>query len=603
MPQNSDCAIFPDARMLHDGCFTTPQGNLVMSNYVDLSGALPLDGFSLAKASEPRFHLRASGTIRLSRPALFRTTGEVLVKDDQEGEARTTTRNTAETPGEQADLDRRNRAVSAAARLGRTKLSVNARAKEKRTNTAAAKVTFGKDWLIYCTSVWPEPEEKHAWHRTFPDGYTSVARIYRPTQFAQALGFAICEHVGATGKPAPTQGTFFGFRTVEVERIHQLVVHGPVLYVDDPYRCIEEAEEGWAQVCSMIFVKSRAYAAQREYRFAAMSIRSEVGDVIDLPVSGMMRDCLEPANTPLIAADQQVTITADESETPEKRETSRGYTYRRRMVKRQTGNWGGDEETVGREREEIVEETVTSPDEVPDQFPSEEKQPDVIVFHQIGSRYRFVHHAYRNQETERWRFETLRENPAIVQNPRLGRLPDGLNVPEDVRFDSLEEHPVDPELVLDLCLNPSIPKPPLKYSPLSRLSRSEVGHAMACYRSLGMAVDLLEGVDQERAAASAWYAFRFILDLVSRFGAIVKTVCVIRECVAVVELERAPLSGAVAWATFSGIGTYTLHVDRRNVEEVLFSGRFSRAGPMSESTGFDTLRANGWGRIRTSVRS
>ena len=106
MPQNSDCAIFPDARMLHDGCFTTPQGNLVMSNYVDLSGALPLDGFSLAKASEPRFHLRASGTIRLSRPALFRTTGEVLVKDDQEGEARTTTRNTAETPGEQADLDR-----------------------------------------------------------------------------------------------------------------------------------------------------------------------------------------------------------------------------------------------------------------------------------------------------------------------------------------------------------------------------------------------------------------------------------------------------------------------------------------------------------------
>ena len=117
---------------------------------------------------------------------------------------------------------------------------------------------------------------------------------------------------------------------------------------------------------------------------------------------------------------------------------------------------------------------------------------------------------------------------------------------------------------------------------------------MACHQSLGMAVDLLKGVDQERAAASVWYASRFVLDLVSRFGAIVKTVCVIRECVAVVELKRAPFSGAVAWATFSGTGTYTLYVDHGNVEELVFSGRFSRARPMSESTVVDLLRDNGW---------
>ena len=595
MPQIYNRAIFPDARMLNDGGFTTPQGNLVQSNYVDLSGALPLGGFSLAKASEPRFDLRTTGTVRLSRPAVFRTQGEILVRDDQEGEARTTTRETVEESGEQADLDRRTRALSAAMRLGHTKMSVTAKAKAERTNTATAKVTFGKDWLIYCTSIWSALGEKETWRRTFPDGYTSVAQIYRPTQFAHALGFAICEHVGATGKPGPTSGTFPGFRTVEVERISQIIVHGPVLYVDDPYRCIKEAEKGWAQICSMIFVKSLAYAAQKEYRFAAMSIRSEVGAVVDLPVSGMMRDCLEPMNTPLVTADQQVKITVDESETQEKRETSRGYIYRRRVVKRQTGNWGGDEETEGREREEIVEETVTSPDEVPDPFPSEVKEPDVIIFHQIGSRYRFEHHGYWNEETERWRIETLRENPAIVKNPRLGRLPDELDVPEDVRFDSLVEHPLHPEFVLDLCLNPSIPKPPQEYSPLKRFSPSEVGHVMACHRSLGMAVDLLKGVDQERAAASVWYASRFVLDLVSRFGAIVKTVCVIRECVAVMELERAPFSGAVAWATFSGTGMYTLYVDHGNVEELVFSGRFSRARPMSESTVVDLLRDNGWG--------
>ena len=416
----NDRAIFPDARMLNDGGFTTPQGNLVQSNYVDLSGALPLGGFSLAKASEPRFDLRTTGTVRLSRPAVFRTQGEILVRDDQEGEVRTAARETVEESGEQADLERRTRALSAAMRLGHTKMSVTTKVKAERTNNATAKVTFGKDWLIYCTSIWSAPDEKEAWRRTFPDGYTSVAQIYRPTQFAHALGFAICEHVGATGKPGPTRGTFLGFRTVEVERISQIILHGPVLYVDDPYRCIEEAEKGWAQICSMIFVKSREYAAQKEYRFAAMSIRSEVGAVVDLPVSGMMRDCLEPMNTPLVTADQQVKITADESETQEKRETSRGYIYRRRVVKRQTGNWGGDEETEGREREEIVEETVTAPDEVPDPFPSEVKEPDVIIFHQVGSRYRFEHHGYWNEETERWRMKTLRENPAIVKNPRLG---------------------------------------------------------------------------------------------------------------------------------------------------------------------------------------
>ena len=595
MPQKSEPVSFPDALMLNDGGFTTPQGNLVQLNYVDLSGALPLEGLTLAKASEPQFDLRATGTIRLSRPSVFRTTGEVLVTDYQEGQARTETRDTVEEHEEQEELDRRTRTLNAAMRLCHTKLSVNATAKTKQTETASANVTFGKDYLIYSTSILPKPDEEEAWRRTFPYSYTSVARIYRPGQFAQALGVAICEHVGASGKPAPMTGTFDGFRTVKVERISQMVLHGPVLYVDDPYRCIKEADEGWAKICSMIFVKSRKYAAQKEYRFATLSIRPEVGDVVDLPVSGMMWDCLEPVNTPATATpDPQVSIAEDATKTAGKRETSGGYTYRRRVVKRQTGNWGKDEEAAGREKEEIVEETVTSPDEVPEPFQSEQKQPDIIIFHQVGSRFRFVHHAYRSEETERWHIEILRENPAIVDDPRLGRPPAGLEVPEDVRFELVEDHPVHPEFILNLCLNPSVPKPPLEYLPLRRFSPPDVGHAMACYRSLGMAVDQLEGVEQERAAASAWYAFRFVLDLVGRFGPIVKSVCVIRESVAVVELERAPFSESVAWAAFSGTGTYTLYVDRGGVEELVFPERFSRAGPMSETTFVEILRENGW---------
>ena len=148
--------------------------------------------------------------------------------------------------------------------------------------------------------------------------------------------------------------------------------------------------------------------------------------------------------------------------------------------------------------------------------------------------------------------------------------------------------------MLDLCLNPSVPRPPWRYEGLARCSRVEVEHALACWRSLGRAVDMLDGEDRERAAASAWYASEFVLDLVSWFGPIVKSVCVIRESVTVVEFERAPLSGAVGWATFSGTGTYTLYVHQGTVEQVMFSGRFSQTGRMSPGTYMEALQKYGW---------
>ena len=284
----------------------------------------------------------------------------------------------------------------------------------------------------------------------------------------------------------------------------------------------------------------------------------------------------------------------DEQEPGEQRETYRGYTYRRRRVRRETGNWKDGEPSSGRAKEEIVEETVTSPEEVPEPFPEEVKQPDIIVFEQVAGQVRFAHEVYREEETERWRIEPLRTNPAIVDDPGPGGLPQALEIPPEERFEALDEPPTDPRFVLELCLNPSVPRPPRRYEGLARCSRAEVEHALACWRSLGAAVDLLDGEDREWASASAWYAAEFIVDFVSWFGPIVKSVCVIRKCVAVVEFERAPFSGAVGWATFSGTGTYTLYVHRGHVEEIVFSGRFSRAGRMSPGTYMEALQKYGW---------
>lgn len=446
---------------------------------------------------------------------------------------------------------------------------------------------------MYCTSLWPEASEEDTWRRTFPETYTSVAPIHRPMQFAQALGVGVCEHIGAGAEPAPMRGAFAGFKTVEVHRTSQIVLHGPVLYVDDPYLCIDGAAPGWAKICSMVFVKSREYAAQKEYRFAMFSTRPEVDDVFDLPISGMLRDCLRPVKYPTSVADAPVTMTESEQDPPDQRETYHDYTYRRRRVRRESVNWKDSEQAPGRAKEEIVEETVTSPEEIPEPFPEEVKKPDIIMFERVGGQVRVGHQVHQDEETGRLRIETLPTLPVTADDPALGDHLKELEIPPEDRLETLDEPLTDPRFVLELCLSPSVPRPP-RSAGLELCSRAEMEHVFGCWRSLGAAVDMLDGTDRERAAASAWYAAEFIVDLVTRFGPIVKSVCVIREYVAVVEFERALLSDAVGWATFSGTGNYTFYVQRGNVKEVAYSGHFSRTGQMSPGTYTEALQKYGW---------
>ena len=73
---------------------------------------------NLVKASEPQYALATTPTIRLSRPVVFRKTGEVLIRDEQEGLAQTSTNETVEAPTESSDMsNRRGKAINAAMQL------------------------------------------------------------------------------------------------------------------------------------------------------------------------------------------------------------------------------------------------------------------------------------------------------------------------------------------------------------------------------------------------------------------------------------------------------------------------------------------------------
>ncbi len=590
---------FPNALIVSEGAFVTPQGDQVQSVYVDLAGDLRRNTLCLVKASEPQFNLAVTSSIRLSRPAVFRETGEVLIRDTQEGRARTAKSEIIEAPsGEAEQLRKREKAISVGLKLGPQEMSIKSPTKSVKTKSTGSAVNFGRDWLIYCTSICPPAGEEDNWKRALPDNYTSMSHIYRPTQFAQGLGLGICEQIGLRGKPSLVRSKFTGFRTVEVHRKTQMVLHGPVLYVDDAYRYISEAAEGWESMCAMIFVKSREYTPQREYRFALLSIKPDIGAVFYLPISGILRDCLSPVRFPdTRSSTSQMAVSIDNAPDHAETVSPSGYRYSRRVRRRrhERSTWGEDDNGSERSSEEVIEETVTSPDEIPTPFPAqEESRPDVILFEQCGGRIRCRYHAFREEETRRWRIERVNEN--IVAGPAGRVRPKRLSLSPGVRYHSSEGRPANPRLALQLCFDPSAPRQPVPYPRLERCSRHEIGHVLACGHSLGMAVDCLDSVDQERGAASAWYAFRFILDLVTLLGPIVGRVCIIRECVALVELKRAPLSAAVAWATFSGAGAYTLYINDGSGEEMIFPGRLSRASTISPSTYIDALRRSGWNR-------
>ena len=598
MSEEKDGRMFPKARIVSEGTFKSPQGDQVQTIYVDLSGEIDTTKLCVVKGTEPQNEPLTRGTIRLSRPPEFQKAVEAMIRDEQEGRPRTSTQKTEEVPDDDAALrEQRTAALNAALQLGRMKISVKGAASERRSHSTGASMTFGLDWLVYSTSIRPSAKEKAAWRNSLPSTYTSVTPIYRSTQFAQGLGLGVCEYIGVRGKARPVRTTYEGFGAVEEQRRTQLVIHGPMLYVDEPYGWMAEAGPGWEKIWAMIFLKSRDrdYAAQKEYRFAVLSVGAEVGEVFDMPLSGILRDCLEPVGYPDGEPRPETAVVSGEDSPPVEEKRTRGeYTYGRRVTRRRWSGLKKDDSGTGETKEEVFEETVTSPDELPEPFPnSEDRRPDVVVIQEWEGRLRLVHHASREDTTMRWRVETVQVEAA---KGALSQAQPSLAVPPSLRYGRLDRHPMDPRVALEMLLNPSVSKPPIPYGGRDLLNEAEIGHVLACGESVRTAVDLLAGEDRAKAAGSAWYAQRFILDLVCWFGPIVKSVCVIRDGVMVVELVPAPLSGATGWATFSGARTYTLYVRDRNLEEYVFPGDVSRTGVMRPEAYGDTLVQHGWAR-------
>ena len=249
---------------------------------------------TLVKCGRQDHAMRKKGTIRVSKPARFRNYGEGLVRDPSEGAASTTvtTEQRIDDPQELRETQEFYDEVGKCAEsIGET-IRLTAKG-SKTTRERTSKILFGRNCWIYSTAI--EPTTKQQWDRlreSLEPGYDHVDTIRRPSQFAWSLGLMVVEQLGPRGGDQKSTDSF-GEKVVETRSRGQVIVHGPVIYVADPFRTIDAAQTDEERMLLPIFVKHHRFAGQREYRFVILADKEPLEGVVDLEISCAMLGSLD----------------------------------------------------------------------------------------------------------------------------------------------------------------------------------------------------------------------------------------------------------------------------------------------------------------------
>ena len=221
---------------------------------------------TLIKCGQKKHAMRKLRTIRISKPARFRKYGGGLIRDPSEGEASTsvTTGQRIDDPENlREDQEFYDEVGKCANSIGET-LRLTA-VGTKTTTRRGAKIRFGRNCWIYSTAIKPTTEEQwQCLSDSLESGYDHVDYINRPRQFAWSLGLMVVEQLGPRGRDQISTDSY-GDEVVKTRSRGQLIVHGPVIYVADPFRAIDSARTDAERMLLPIFVKPHRFAGQREY--------------------------------------------------------------------------------------------------------------------------------------------------------------------------------------------------------------------------------------------------------------------------------------------------------------------------------------------------
>ena len=285
--------------LFHEGFNIDHDGNMIVTSHVDfrLPGERTSIG-ALIKYSQEKFAIERSLTVKLSKPGWFRQDGETLIYDGREGFATRETVVQREVPfsdDEQARTQSLNDDINRAIELsGEGAVRVNTGPKRRTiTNRKWNSLEWGNDFWVFCVAMEPTSDvEREALLASLDPEYDHETYIPSPRTFAQTLARAYVEAYGAPlDGEEPMKHTIDGVFVGSTYHRHLIVIHGPVVYVDDPYAtCTSAMDSQIPLVRTMlpIFVKGKDYSAQREYRFVIADKTLNQTDSKIMPATPML---------------------------------------------------------------------------------------------------------------------------------------------------------------------------------------------------------------------------------------------------------------------------------------------------------------------------
>ena len=291
----------PDGHTIVEGYYLTENDHLVLLNYVDvrLPGSRePIE--TLVKGCRKEHAIELSRSMRVSKPPFFRDRGGGLIMDSSEAQiSRTEVAHVVSDPASEEAFSEWLRSHG----LSQMVMAEVKEAISRATDTFEQTYSFGTNGWIFCTSLEPRNDEEwRKWRDSMDEDYDHVSHIYRPREFARALGSMVVDQLGPQGQEEEVTHTFHGREARKTRHRSQVIVHGPVRYVEDPYsvfaaaanRPLEEVLHSLGPlIFHTVFVKGIEYRDQREYRFVIWTKTEPTDETVDLDVSMAMLGAMQ----------------------------------------------------------------------------------------------------------------------------------------------------------------------------------------------------------------------------------------------------------------------------------------------------------------------
>ena len=559
---------------INEGYVLNEAGHIITTSYVDLrkpEDRTPITG--LVRGCERRYALEECETIMISNPARFRSYGEELILDAQEGLAKEETVDVAKETT--AEVSRRRAVSDLNQALELSDSSMRSSYSESRNDTKrqSQSIAYAKEWWILSTSIRSDSDEWEIWRSNLPKKYDHVTEIGQPAKFARALAHMVAEQIGPRGQDCFFRSITGGIETEKTLHKSQWVIHGPMVYVDSVHDTLDAIKEPMPRIAASIFAKGKDHAPLNEYRFAVMNEGSEEKKVI-LQISGMMRDALKPTDHGLVRI-APVSVTVGDTTETARPDVSNGElnliakqrTMSEKSVEREEWRFetkGPDGQVLASEgsiRESLSERTTTlsqqldgndfqAPTRVNESSSTTDEtlptynslatstDPDKVNDDgEVAKELALDEFAWDNQQFEE-------DSPAILIHTATGRV-----------YKSIEEMMSDPSY------------PMLPMGNVSDEDANTPDEIIKTYRAidvLDMKMFYVKKEFRQDIASAGWHAMMCIRNIYTMLGDVVDTVSIEKERFVVIRLkdnETLNAKGRIVIAP-SGVYAYSLHLPK-----------------------------------------